>query len=120
MALLEGPPVIAEELREGVFVDPLPGGCHSARLYHGLAPRSTRLCPSSAPLSPSSLPIATGGEGILKKRKFLYAPGRGALGTFGSTKSSQNCVETMQGSSGVPPCQVSRRSGGVDALVRPL
>src|SRR5215831_6381453 len=78
MALLEGPPVIAEELREGVFVDPLPGGCHSARLYHGLAPRSTRLCPSSAPLSPSSLPIATGGEGILKKRKFLYAPGSAA------------------------------------------
>src|SRR5215467_7963520 len=74
MALLEGPPVIAEELREGVFVDPLPGGCHSARLYHGLGPRSTRLCPSSAPLSPSSLPIATGGEGILKKRKFLYSP----------------------------------------------
>jgi hypothetical protein len=43
MALLEGPPVIAEDLLEGVFVDPLPCGCHRAWLYHVLAPRSTRL-----------------------------------------------------------------------------
>src|SRR4029450_4813322 len=45
MALLEGPPVIAEDLLEGIFVDPLPCGCHSEGLYHVLAPRSTRLCP---------------------------------------------------------------------------
>src|SRR5499425_3499497 len=32
MALLEGPPVIAEDLLEGVFVDSLPCECHSARL----------------------------------------------------------------------------------------
>src|SRR5215468_11416840 len=40
MALLKGPPVIAEELLEGVFVDPLPCGGHSAWLYHVLAPSS--------------------------------------------------------------------------------
>src|SRR5215467_8983059 len=45
MTLLEGRPVIAEDLLEGVFVDPLPCGDHSACLYHVLAPRATRLCP---------------------------------------------------------------------------
>src|SRR5438093_5173585 len=56
MALLEGPPVIAEDLLEGVFVDSLPCGCHRAWLYHVLAPRSTRLCtllrPSLSLVSP--------------------------------------------------------------------
>ena len=42
MTLLEGPPVIAEDLLEGVFVDPLYNGCHSAGLYHVLALRSSR------------------------------------------------------------------------------
>jgi hypothetical protein len=42
MTLLEGPPVIAEDLLEGAFVDPLHDGCHSAGLYHVLAPRSIR------------------------------------------------------------------------------
>src|SRR3989475_13318285 len=45
MALLEGLPVIAEDLLEGVFVDSLPCWCHGAWLYHVLAPRSIRLCP---------------------------------------------------------------------------
>src|SRR5215470_2800905 len=45
MALLEGAPVIAEDLLEGIFIDPLPCGGHRAWLYHVLAPRSTRLCP---------------------------------------------------------------------------
>src|SRR5262249_49020582 len=55
MALLEGPPVIAEDLLEGVSVDPLPCGCHRAWLYHVLASRSTRLCP----LIRLSLPIVS-------------------------------------------------------------
>src|SRR5262249_729895 len=42
MALLGGPPVIATDLLEGVAVDSLPCGCHSAWLYHVLAPKSTR------------------------------------------------------------------------------
>ena len=42
LVLLEGRPVIAEDLFEGVFVDPLPCGGHRVGLYHVLAPRSTR------------------------------------------------------------------------------
>src|SRR6058998_1267964 len=42
MALLEGPPVIAEDLLEGVFVDPLHCGCHRACLYHVLAAEASR------------------------------------------------------------------------------
>ena len=64
MALLEGPPVIAEDLLEGVFVDPLSYGCHSAGLYHVLAPKSSRFftlvgpsLPIVSPWSVSSLPI---------------------------------------------------------------
>src|SRR5215471_19425360 len=48
MALLEGLPVIAEELLEGVFVDSLPYGCHSAWLYHVLAAEASGSSPSSA------------------------------------------------------------------------
>src|SRR5215470_7608129 len=42
LVLLEGRPVIAEDLLEGVFVDPLLCSGHSAGLYHVLAPRSIR------------------------------------------------------------------------------
>src|SRR5215813_1011579 len=42
LVLLEGLPVIAEDLLEGVFVDPLLCSGHSAGLYHVLAPRSIR------------------------------------------------------------------------------
>src|SRR5262249_35406121 len=56
MVLLEGPPVIAEDLLEGVFVDPLPCGDHSACLYHILAPRAARLCPLIR-LSPQRVPL---------------------------------------------------------------
>src|SRR5215510_8075382 len=70
LVLLEGPPVIAKDLLEGVFVDPLPDGCHSTGLYHSLASRSTRLC---IPISPSSPPGGTGRRGDFQKRKFLYA-----------------------------------------------
>src|SRR5258708_39156233 len=74
MALLEGPPVIAEDLLEGVFVDPLPCGGHSAGLYHVLAPRSTRLCTLLRPLLPIVSPCRDGQKGGSSKRKFLYAP----------------------------------------------
>src|SRR5215471_18952979 len=53
MALLEGLPVIAEDLLEGVFVDSLPCGCHSAWLYHVLAAEASGSSPSSAPLYPA-------------------------------------------------------------------
>src|SRR5215510_7176315 len=72
MALLEGPPVIAKDLLEGVFVDPLPCGDHRAWLYHVLAPRSTRLCPLIR-LSLHCLPLYDGRRGDSQKRKFLYA-----------------------------------------------
>src|SRR5215813_13640419 len=73
MALLEGLPVIAEDLLEGVFVDPLDCGCHSTGLYHVLALRSTRVAPSSDPPSPSFPPGGTGRRGEAQKRKFLDA-----------------------------------------------
>jgi hypothetical protein len=73
MALLEGPPMIAEDLLEGIFVDPLLCGCHSAWLYHVLAPRSTRLSTLLRPSVPTVFPCSDGQkEGVLK-RKFLYA-----------------------------------------------
>src|SRR5262249_62356263 len=50
MALLEGPPVIAEDLLEGVFVDPLSVVCHGRWLYHTLPPGST--CLPSLPCAP--------------------------------------------------------------------
>src|SRR5262249_11858066 len=50
MALLEGPPVIAEDLLEGVFVDPLSVVCHGRWLYHTLPPGFT--CLPSLPCGP--------------------------------------------------------------------
>src|SRR4029450_8860366 len=47
MTLLEGPPVITEDLLEGVFVDPLSVVCHGRWLYPTLPPGST--CLSSLP-----------------------------------------------------------------------
>src|SRR5215510_13634573 len=55
MALLEGPPVIAEDLLEGVLVDTLDCRCHSACLYHVLARSSTWRCPLLSP----SLPLVS-------------------------------------------------------------
>jgi hypothetical protein len=66
--------MIAEDLLEGVFVDPLPCGCHRAWLYHVLAPRSTRLCPFIRLSLPIVSPCSDGGRGDSQKRKFLYAP----------------------------------------------
>src|SRR5216683_4323842 len=71
MALLEGPPVIAEDLFEGVFVDPLHGGCHSAGLYHVLAPRSTRLCTPLRPSLPIVSPCRDGQKGGILKKEIL-------------------------------------------------
>src|SRR6476620_9366658 len=53
MALLEGLPVLAEDLLEGIFVDPLDCGCHSACLYHVRAAEASGSSPSSAPLYPA-------------------------------------------------------------------
>src|SRR6266705_3001734 len=69
MALLEGHPVITEDLLEGVFVDPLSVVCHGRWLYHTLPPGST--CLSSLPCAPPwSLERGEQGQ---QKRKFLYA-----------------------------------------------
>ena len=74
MALLKGSPVIAEDLFEGVFVDPLPCGCHSAGLYHVLAPRSSWFCTLLSPSLPIVFPCRDGQKAGASKRKFLYAP----------------------------------------------
>src|SRR5262249_33565701 len=67
LVLHKGLPVMAEDLLEGIFVDPLTDGCHRAWLYHVLAPSSTRLCPLIR-LSPTRLPLERPGEeGMLKK-----------------------------------------------------
>jgi hypothetical protein len=71
MALLEGPPEIAEDLLEGVFVDPLHCGGHSAGLYHVLAPRSTRLCTLIRPALPIGSPCRDEQKGRFSKRKFF-------------------------------------------------
>src|SRR5882762_7576190 len=61
MALLEGPPVIAEDLLEGVFVDPLSVMCHGRWLYHTLPLGST--CLPSLPCAPPwSLERGTQGQ----------------------------------------------------------
>src|SRR5262245_2006800 len=73
MALLGGPPVIAEDLLEGLFFDLLPCGCHSAWLYHILAPRSTRLGTLLRPSLPIVFPCRDGQKGEFLERKFLYA-----------------------------------------------
>src|SRR5262249_39206883 len=70
LVLLEKPPGIADDLLAGVFVDPLPGGGHGARLYHGRALGSTRLY---IPVLPSSPSEGTGRRGDFQKRKFLDA-----------------------------------------------
>src|SRR5215471_12701763 len=71
MALLEGLPVIAEDLLEGVFVDPLPCGDHSACLYHVLAPRATRLCPLIRLSLPSVSPCRDGEKRGFSKKEIL-------------------------------------------------
>src|SRR5467141_2885030 len=61
MALLEGLPVIAEDLLEGVFVDPLSVMCHGRWLYHTLPLGST--CLPSLPCAPPwSLERGTQGQ----------------------------------------------------------
>lgn len=72
MVLLEGPPVITEDLLEGVFVDPLPCGCHSAGLYHVFAPRATQLCTLIRPSFLIVFSCSNGQKGGFSKRKFLY------------------------------------------------
>src|SRR5262249_17683406 len=65
---LEGLPVIAEDLLEGVFVDPLPCGDHSARLYHVLAAEASRFFTLLSPSLPTASPVGAGRIRDLKKR----------------------------------------------------
>src|SRR6266496_3598784 len=67
MALLEGSPVIAEDLLEGVFVDPLPCGCHRARLYHVLAAEASRFFTLLSLSLPIAAPGGAGRRGDLEK-----------------------------------------------------
>src|SRR5438132_10610269 len=60
LVLLEGLPVIAEDLLEGVFVDPLPCGGHRARLYHVLAAEASWFFPLLSPSLPSASPVRAG------------------------------------------------------------
>src|SRR5262247_3516717 len=71
MALLEGPPVIAEDLLEGVFVDPLPCGCHSTWLYHVFTHRSTWLGTLLRPSLPIVFPCRDGQKGGILKKEIL-------------------------------------------------
>src|SRR5215831_1851706 len=64
---LEGLPVIAEDLLEGVFVDPLPCGDHSARLYHVLAAEASRFFTLLSPSLPTASPVGAGRIRDLKK-----------------------------------------------------
>src|SRR5213079_2239669 len=57
LVLLEGLPVIAEDLLEGVFVDPLPCGGHRARLYHVLAAEASRFFTILSPSLSSAAPV---------------------------------------------------------------
>src|SRR5712691_9211577 len=76
MALLEGPPVIAEDLLEGVFVDPLSVMCHGRWLYHTLPLGST--CLPSLPCAPPwSLERGTQGQHkkeILIRSRYINVP----------------------------------------------
>src|SRR5215468_2739393 len=71
--LLECLPVITEDLLEGVFIDSLPCGCHSARPYHGLAAKASRLCTLLSPSRPIASPRRDGQNKGVGKRKFLHA-----------------------------------------------
>src|SRR5215208_7112963 len=102
MALLEGPPVIAEDLLEGVFVDSLSVVCHGRWLYHTLPPGSP-----ACPHCPVPLPGLWREENRgSTKRKFLYAkftvmisatsltvnfPVFAAGGLYGSIEESKHC-----------------------------
>src|SRR5215470_5371481 len=67
LPLLEGLPVIAEDLLEGVFVDPLACGDHSARLYHVLAAEASRFFALLSPSLPIASPVGAGRIRDLKK-----------------------------------------------------
>src|SRR5438067_10970484 len=91
LVLLEGLPVIAEDLLEGIFVDPLPCGCHRARLYHVLAATSSRFFTFLSPSLPIAAPGGAGRRGDSQKRKFLYAP----VGEGASASTSSPSIDTM-------------------------
>src|SRR5467141_2745861 len=76
MALLEGPPVIAEDLLEGVFVDPLSVMCHGRWLYHTLPLGST--CLPSLPCAPP-WSLERGTQGQHKKEILIRSSWGGEL-----------------------------------------
>jgi hypothetical protein len=55
IALLEGLPMIAEELLEGRFIDPLSVVCHGTWLYHGLTGESISFSYRAVALLPMGL-----------------------------------------------------------------
>ena len=67
LVLLERLPVIAEDLLEGVFVDPLPCGGHRARLYHVLGTEASRFFTLLSPLYLSPPQEGRAEYGIWKK-----------------------------------------------------
>ena len=80
--LLKRLPVITEDLLEGVFVDSLPCGCHSARLYHVLTAKASRLFTLLSPSRPIASPRRDGQNRGVGKRKFLYAQVQSVLSNF--------------------------------------
>ena len=67
LPLLEGLPVIAEDLLEGVFVDPLACSYYSTRLYHVLAAEASRFFTLLSPSLPIASPVGAGRIRDLKK-----------------------------------------------------
>src|SRR5258705_1385936 len=99
MALLEGPPVIAEDLLEGVFVDPLSVMCHGRWLYHTLPLGST--CLPSLPCAPPwSLERGTQGQHkkeILIRLNYKDAQGFLIAALKGDVRSSGRRLEAASG-----------------------
>jgi hypothetical protein len=88
VVLLERLPVITEDLLKGVFVDPLPCGYHSARLYYVLAAEASRLFTLLSPSRSLASPRRDGQNTGFEKRKFLYAQGK-ALTVLTKTKEGK-------------------------------
>src|SRR5258708_24112667 len=90
MALLEGPPVIAEDRLEGVLVDPLSVVCHGRWLYHTLPPGST--CLPSLPCAPPwSLQREQGQQKKGNSYTLKVPTGNWASGNAAFTTSCRSC-----------------------------
>jgi len=67
IALLEGLPMIAEDLLEGRFIDPLSVVCHGAWLYHGLTGESISFSDRAVALPMDLLPQSTAAQASKKE-----------------------------------------------------